>query len=255
MTDSPDESKIAEEPPVEMATPFGVAIYNVNPGEVTDQYHKALLSMIVYDMENRHQIISYRSRVGTSTLSMSRNAAVTHFLNETNAELFLFLDSDIECPADTLEILADRIDDEHQIVCGLYCSVLPEGLVPLMWHLPPADDPEATDGGVFTAEDYVALADSGAELVEVSRTGAGFLLVHRDVLLKMHANDPEDPWFGEMHVNGIKQGEDFTFFYRARHNCGYRVFVDISVNLHHIKTIALHKGMLGNVLVAPADES
>ena len=223
--------------------PWGVAIYNVNGGSVTSQFDMSMVSLMARYLADPAScpIRQYRQRPGTSVLSMARNGAVLQFLNETDAEWMLQIDSDIDFPPDSVDrILEVAHPVDAPIICGLYLSTLPEGLTAVAW-------PEV-DGPPYDADTLVRALKNGERLLPCERTGAGFLLVHRDVLMAMHDAAPVDPWFGEEFVHGVKQGEDFTFCVRAR-KLGYPIYVDIGLDLGHVKTIVWTKEMLGNVLV------
>lgn len=218
----------------------GVCIYNCNPGVVTHAYDASKDAMWAYYREHECPVVGVFQRPGTSVLSIARSTACSHFLNETTGEWMLFIDSDIEWLPGDIDLMLEVCDPvTSPIVCGLYVSSLPEGLHPVAWH---------DENTIFGAEETAAWVAEGRRLIPAHRVGAGFLMVHRDALTKMYANNPEDAWYGEIIDNGVKNGEDFTFCYRAR-ACGLPIFVDVGVTLGHVKTIVLSKSMLGNVQI------
>jgi hypothetical protein len=242
LPDSPTQELDADDPGT---TPYrGVCIYNCNPGTVTHLYSQSLRALIVNDVQTTGHIIGDYERIGQG-LSVMRNAAVSHFLTNTTGEWMWFLDSDIYLPIDTLNLLLEVAHpDDAPIICGLYVSSLPEGMVPVAWGL---------DGQVLDPSWTQEQIGNGVRLVETTRMGAGCLFMHRDALWKMHANQPEDPWFGEHLVDGVRAGEDFTFCDRAR-AAGIKLHVDLGVDLGHVKTIVFSKQMLGNVTITTLSE-
>jgi GT2 family glycosyltransferase len=84
------------------------------------------------------------------------------------------------------------------------------------------------------------------QLVKVGATGGAFLLVHRDVFLRMleqHGKLPDGrpnpkPWFVDAEHNGRDLGEDIAFCLRAQ-ALGYGVYVHTGVKVGHIKRYEL----------------
>lgn len=79
----------------------------------------------------------------------------------------------------------------------------------------------------FTERGFAFKYDYPEGLVEVDATGAAFLLVKKEVFLKIREKYPEGPWS----ILGI--GEDVSFCKRAT-AVGYKVFVDTTVKIGHI---------------------
>jgi hypothetical protein len=82
------------------------------------------------------------------------------------------------------------------------------------------------------------------QLVRVSATGTGFLLIHRTVLEKVRdtSKDIAAPWFREMPVGEplSLMGEDMTFCLRAG-AAGIPVHVHTGVQVGHMKPVMLGK--------------
>lgn len=229
-----------------------VGIYNVNPGELTHQFHTALTDLILHDMANNRHVVESRTRNDHGCISMSRNAGTQWFLNHSKADWQLWLDSDEDFPPDTLDILMELADpDTTPVIGGLYISPLPEGLRPLMWRRNLAAPHGNSQLDIFSDVEVRRMIDAGVRHVDVDATGAGCLLVHRSVLEEMiqHYNPPA-VWFCEEPVNGVMEGEDFGFCRRVR-ELGHRVVVDLGVDVGHYKPVRFNKSMLGNVIIEP----
>ncbi len=152
-------------------------------------------------------------------LDNARNASV-HEALAWGAEYLLFLDDDVLPPDDGLVKL---YLDSLPIVAGLYYDRRPPYTSMVVrrkdrsapWKLQEGVD---VDWDVEFAKNY-----PHDKLVEVDATGFGFMLVNRDVFLKM----PE-PWF----KTSLGCGEDFYFCWKAAQN-GYKVYVDTRVKCLH----------------------
>jgi hypothetical protein len=217
-----------------------VAIYNLSPGVIRYEFAATLIAMLFYE-HNRMQAIGQKSTVGDvgfstagAILSIYRNVVTEEFLDGPHDWMF-FLDSDMVLEPDTLEKLLEVADPETRpIVAGLYMMAQDDGNVPTICHW-------GKDIGTgkyrmhprpgFIPED---------ELIEVDGTGSGCMLIHRNALLKMHANyGPPEPWYGVDTRDGTTVGEDYSFCLRAK-DIGIPTFVRTGVRCGHAgKTVTL----------------
>jgi len=82
------------------------------------------------------------------------------------------------------------------------------------------------------------------QLVPVSATGTGFLLIHRSVLEKIRetGNNVSAPWFQEMAVGEpmALMGEDMTFCLRAG-ALGFPTYVHTGIQVGHMKPAMIGK--------------
>lgn len=100
----------------------------------------------------------------------------------------------------------------------------------------------------------VALREDGSDLffasmppeglVGVDATGAGFLLVRRDVAEAVAARFGNGSWWqsGE----GLYQPEDWAFCKRARH-CGFPIMVDCSLDIGHVAEVVINRDIAGRL--------
>jgi hypothetical protein len=154
-----------------------------------------------------------------SLVSRARNIAVAGFL-KTDAEYLLFWDADIVAmPQD----LAWLCENDHDILCGIYPKKQLD-LVPVFQTLP----------------GHEATAFGG--IIEVSRSGTGFMRVHRSVFQSMidsgsapvYTNHGEDQW--DFFPVGVRDGEylseDWLLCDLAR-SLGFKVMLDTRIQLRH----------------------
>ncbi len=204
-----------------------VAIVNLNPGEVRVEFLQSLLDTIIGDVNSRRLLSYIRPVMAGPLLDIYRNRAVEWFLKECTAEWMLFIDSDIIWTLEDFYHLIDSADpSDRPVVAGTYLMILPEGMRPSIFHRNashtmtpwPADDKLPID-----------------TLIEVDGTGAGFLLMHRSLLQAMlQVYGAPMPWFANEVINGVVNGEDFTFCSRVQ-QMGCKVYVHTGVQLNHTK--------------------
>jgi GT2 family glycosyltransferase len=166
-------------------------------------------------------------------LALGRNTLTTHFL-QTDVEWLCMVDTDIVFAGDTADrLLASADPAERPVVGSLYHVFEHDRPVPATWY-------NAAQAPVLDLRNKDVGEDCG--LVEVTATGCGFLLVHRDVFLKIREEGDGEPcWFREATIDGKDIGEDVSFCLRVR-MCGWPVYVNTDLQVGHIK-----HGMLGKV--------
>jgi hypothetical protein len=167
-----------------------------------------------------------------SLITQGRSKIANFFINNTEFEYLLFLDSDVGFePEDVLKLL----EHNKELVVGAY----PMKTVPLQWNFN-LSEPRQMDG-------HLAAIDS---------IGLGFALIHRSVFLKVtekYGNElhyiPSDKsighkttkeefensyhFFKEEKVNGHYLAEDISFFHRVR-QCKIQPWLDTSIKLCHV---------------------
>lgn len=197
-----------------------VAVGSISPGYVSTGFHDALVTLIL----SRGGIggrVSVRSGPRVAT---GRNQVVRAFLDNTECEWLWMVDSDMTFEPTVLDrLLTTATTHDLQIVGGLCFGLDSTGEVfPVLFR-----DEEGRPARVTNYKEN--------SLVEVTATGAACLLIHREVLEKMEANF-ELPyiWFEESTWDDKEVGEDTAFCYKAR-ELGYRIVVDTSITLGHIK--------------------
>jgi hypothetical protein len=170
-----------------------------------------------------------------SLISRARNTLTAKFLHTTGSTHLMFIDADIGWEPWHLLVMLDRKVD---VIGGLY----PMKSLPVKWCVNgiPGQE-EGTDN-----------------LVEVTKTGTGFMLIRREVFEKLDqhpavrpfANDiglPKelDPYMKTYFDTAVREGryysEDWTFCENWR-DLGGKVFIDKRVLLKHVGTYVFDGG-------------
>lgn len=167
-----------------------------------------------------------------SLISFGRSKIANFFLNNTQFEYLLFLDSDIGFRAeDVIQLLSYK----KQLISGAY----PLKTLPLQWN--------------YTLTEPAVLENP---LIGIDSIGIGFSLIHRTVfqaiadkygseIKYIPQNDTENQqispaeiansyhFFREMHNGFTWLSEDISFFLRAK-SCGFQAWLDTSIKLRHL---------------------
>ena len=186
----------------------------------------------------------------------SRNVVVKTFLEETDADWLLLVDSDERLSLETWHKLIDSAHDKDRpILSGLVFAAFFDNTdslrpVPTIYRMDPEKGLEAIDGYPID------------ELIEVDATGTGCLLIHRSVLLDMQKqatpNQGKDwAWFVEGAIDGTYFGEDLLFSKRLK-SMGYKIFAHTGAILPHHKQFWLderhHTPMRNHAIQQVKDE-
>lgn len=148
---------------------------------------------------------------GAHSVVKARNNLVKEFLN-SDCEYLFFVDIDMGLPTDGLKKL---VEDNKPIIGGLYFQ-----------RIPP-HNPMLFEKGKFTAKahNYMFKRDYIEGLTEIDATGAGALLIKKEVFKKV-----KYPWFAE--PTEYETYEDFFFCEKAK-DAGYKIYVDTRVKISH----------------------
>tara|TARA_B100001093_G_scaffold343290_1_gene328044 strand:+ start:11021 stop:11674 length:654 start_codon:yes stop_codon:yes gene_type:complete len=171
------------------------------------------------------------TQANSSLITHGRSKCASFFINNTDHEYLLFLDSDIGFnPEDVLKLINHKVD----IVTGAY----PMKTIPIRYCVN-IIQPEQRNG----------------DLVKIQGNGMGFTLIHRNVFVKMAQNFPDlkyipdkldsnyEPtqaeidnsyhFFMEHKKDDGFLSEDKSFFFRAN-MIGYDIWLDTTIKLQHI---------------------
>ena len=195
----------------------------------------SLLAMdLIHIAREKNGHFDHMVQVGNIGLTTrSRNVVVKTFLETTDADWLLMIDSDERLSLDTWHKLVDSAHEKDRpIVSGLVFAAFFDGddglrPVPTIYRMDPEKGLEAIDGYPID------------ELIEVDATGTGCLLIHRSVLLDMQKqatpNQGKDwAWFVEGAIDGTYFGEDLLFSKRLK-SMGYKIFAHTGAILPHHK--------------------
>ena len=174
---------------------------------------------------NRIQEAKYDIQVQqffSTPVQSNRNQVVKYFL-ETDCDYLAMLDSDIIPCKKWL----DLIKSQREIISGLYFGWDKKYLCPFMFKFEKGGVYQDRGGKPFDIA-------KGRGIIKVDRTGAGALIIKREVLEKI-----KTPFEVRYDEDGIAPtGEDFCFFERAQ-KAGYKIFVDTDCICNHMKTVDL----------------
>jgi len=166
-----------------------------------------------------------------SLISRARNTMVAKFLNNPDSTHLMFIDADIGWePWHLLLLLHHSLKEGKEVVGGLY----PMKSMPIKWVV------NGVEG---------AIAEDNGNLLEVSKTGTGFMLVKREVFEKLNDHPAVIPFINDI---GLPQelnkhmktyydtdvrenryySEDWTFCENWR-DLGGKVWVDKRIALRH----------------------
>lgn len=174
-------------------------------------------------------------------LQLGRGVLVNTFMEKTDGDVLLMLDSDMRFTPQTIfqmwklhESLTQHNGENAKILGGLaFIASAPRldafGLIqPNIWA-------PAPDG----SRRYAAIFDYPQDtLIQVGATGAACLMVHREVFEKIAANQGTNGrWFYHEHLeDGDELGEDLSFCRRAT-DAGYPIFMHTALKFGHAKPL------------------
>jgi len=170
------------------------------------------------------------ANIGLTT--RSRNIVVKTFLETTDSEWLLMIDSDERLSVDAwLKLIDTAHDTQRPVVSGLVFAAFFDDAdnlrpVPTIYRM--------IESGLEAIDNYDV--DS---VMEVDATGTGCLLIHRSVLLKIQENATPNQgkdwaWFVEGAIDGTYFGEDLLFSKRVK-SLGYPIHVHTGAILPHNK--------------------
>ena len=177
----------------------------------------------------------------TSLITKARNECLSNFMNNTDLDYFLFIDSDISFnPMDVLKLM----NCDKPLVAGTYPKkVLDWGEIQMCFY---NEMPENTKELIRKTSQYTVYEKKDASikdgLLEVNRVGTGFMMIKRSLVLKLAKKYPE-----LMYKENGKKGyglfqcdiknkehlsEDYAFCERVK-SIGEKVYIDPKLNLIH----------------------
>jgi GT2 family glycosyltransferase len=213
-----------------MKTAHKVSIGVCDPGTVNGDFAFKLVEL----MQARGPKLGPLVRVkGNGLLSKLRNRVVKAFLDNTDSDWLLLIDSDEQLSVSTFDQLINTAHHtERPVVAGLvFAAFKDEGLYPKPVPAIFQDSPE----GFLPLFKY----DRNA-IFEIDACGTGCMLIHRSVLEKMReVADPHQGtdwcWFWDGPLNGEWISEDLLFSRRIR-QLGFSIHVNTAAILPHQKS-------------------
>lgn len=215
-----------------MKTGHTVAIGWLSPGHVESLFATSIA--LLYRERPRIDGLFFDENSGL--LSRGRNMIAANFLQHSDADWLLMIDSDQQLTAEGFDKLcAAAHDKDRPIVAGLYFGAWGGPFYPTAVPLIFRDHPTLPNK-------FVPIVDyPRGQVIPVDSAGTGCLLVHRSVFETIRAADenPQDPdgrwcWFRDMPVAGDWYSEDHFFCSVAREN-GFPLHAHTGVVLPHRK--------------------
>ncbi|MBB4711165.1 hypothetical protein BJ965_001047 [Streptomyces luteogriseus] len=194
------------------------------PSHVTTMFLESVVCLY-QDDRTRPRIRDHVTYLSSPHLAVSRHGITEMFL-ASGAPWLLQIDSDMVFTPDHVLTLLQAADAAERPIVAGHCKgfdqhdgqEVGEAFRTVGGRLEPVLHPPANC------------------LMEVALVGTGFLLVHRDVFLRMRTDRPTArlPWWDYSVVDGDPYAEDYTFCERAR-QAGYRIWVHTGVRIGHVK--------------------
>ncbi len=217
-----------------------------HPTQWIDPYFmNSVLHTVLADQNGRRLVGEYRGKASGPRIASNRNELVKEWLEQSDAPWMLMVDADMVFTCgEVYQIYDAAAKFDVKIVGGLCCSVDDRGGTRSTALVEKADG-----AGRVALEPFEEVRGPLPEnaLVEVTASGAAFLLVHREVCVKIKEyidSMPDDdptlgpskayPWFGEAGVGEGSVGEDVYFCLQAL-GLGYKSYVATNVKIGHRK--------------------
>jgi hypothetical protein len=235
--------------------PGSVALAYIHRTEGAHSFFDCLQGLTLYDLSHDQHLFGVpnpiKVRGGTGELSGPRNKIAQRILDCPEYEWCLVVDDDMGFTADSLDrLLASADKDERPIVGGLCFT----------------NNEIAQDGmGGYRVRPGVTIMDWANNrtprgfaarcwyepntLVRCDGTGSAFLLIHRSVFEKIHA-EYGPVWYDRATDDQGLVSEDLSFCMRAQ-TVGASVWVDTSVRTSHFKHFWLGSEDFWKECVAP----
>lgn len=206
-----------------------VTIGWIDPGLVDGAFATSLIELV----RARPGRVDGFVRIEGGLLSRQRNEVVKTFLDRTDVEWLLFIDSDEQISVESFDkLVATAHATERPVVAGLYFGTLPPGEMGL---------PRPVPHLYRRAEDGISVVPIGDypddTVIGIDAAGTGCLMIHRDVLLAVRAGADEHEgtdwcWFRDLPIAGKWLGEDLYFCRRIR-ALGYQIVAHTGAILSH----------------------
>ena len=208
-----------------------VAIAWCHAGEIDTEFGLSIMQII---RQQPKRVGSFYCVEGLGLLAKSRNIMVKHFLDNTEDDWLLMLDSDERFTAETFSLLCATADEtERPIVAGLYFAALWEG--PNLRPVPL----------IFTADEEKGLQPWDGyprdSVVQIAAAGTGALLMHRSALTKLRELAGEGAkdwaWFQDGPIGNNKWLSEDLMFCSKLTQAGIPIHAHTGAVLQHHKSI------------------
>ena len=236
-----------------------VQLASLHSGKVSYAFHESMMRMVAYDSANNQRIVStegpFSILTGSVDIPDNRNFATKKFLDETDYDWLMWIDTDMGWQPDAVDRLLDVADPEERPIIGGLCfsarAVAADGDGGARIGIRPTIFmPARNEEGVFGFKNCPRYpVDS---LMRVGATGAAFLMIHRAALEKIRAEYGDEWWSMTRYDNGQLLSEDLSFCARAG-QLRIPVYVHTGVKTTHHKQMWV--GELDYVQPEPESEA
>lgn len=214
-----------------MKTAHKVSIGFCDPGQVSADFASRLFQLACVRSDRLGALVRVK---GSGLLSRYRNKVVQTFLDHTDSDWLLMIDTDEQLSVKAFDLLCETAHHlDRPVVAGLVFAAMDGGDAIYPRPMPAifAD----TEHGFLPLNNY----DRDA-VFEIEAAGTGCLLIHRRVFEKIRENaDPHQGtdwcWFWDGPLNGRWQSEDLMFCRRVR-SLGFPIYVNTAAILPHQKS-------------------
>jgi len=233
--------------------PDRVVLGWVHQDDLSHAFMKSVTETFAFDrmtgaglFDGARPYISWQSR--TNGLVDARNSVAAEFLDNSDGDWLMWVDTDMGWPAEAVHrLLAVADKDERPVVGGLCFSYRPS----------PVEQPHHgrvhvalptiyvwVEGGVQPYLDYPVNT-----VVRCDATGCAFILVHRSVLERIRERDG-DNWYTQVPNGDGTLGEDLSFCRRLT-ELEVPLYVDTSVKTCHQKTLYVDESYFWEQVTPP----
>ncbi len=236
--------------------PGSVLLAYVHPGtEVAHSFMDSTKHLLFFDASTNGRIMrggELKMRCGTGGIVEARNKCAQKLL-DGDAEWLFFVDTDMGFKPDSLErLLAVADKDERPIVGGLCFASIEKDVDGYGGYKseprPTIMEPHEVDGKnhLIGRGWYVP-----GEVTQCAGTGCAFIVIHRSVFERLHA-EYGPTWFDKAKLpNGTSAlSEDLSFCARAS-SLGIPIIVHTGVKTTHMKPIWLSEPYYWTRMTAP----
>jgi glycosyltransferase involved in cell wall biosynthesis len=226
------------------ATSFSVA--NINPGSVRSEFMLSVMALVekqrALGEDTPVRFDQFYAQLSGPYLDDERNQCALWFMNHTDSDYLVFIDSDIGFnPNQVFTLVRTAHENGVTILSGVYYNQFHHlgGLRALIHNWEPDERFGGARNLIAVTPDYIDSLSPSDKPHQVGACGAGFLAIHRSVLIDMqNIYELPQPYFAELNFNGIHMGEDFTFCIRAN-ALNHPTYVLPSIQVTHYKTCGI----------------
>lgn len=207
----------------------------LHPGKYHASFGECLMRLMLHDVYGPGRLISHNfgligKRCSSSGIVQGRNSGTRQFLDDSDAEWLLWIDSDMGFAENTLERLIAAADPTERPVVGALCFGVKKG-DNIEW----GGRRYYCEPTLYRKPDLAPILDYPRdELVEVGATGAACLLIHRSVLERIR-DEWGDEWFDPVRsTTGDVFSEDLSFCIRLD-RLGIPLYIHTGIKTMHDK--------------------